>query len=203
MKIEDINPIESCSVRAKHRSELYDLVELPCLEACLSLYDKNIFTYWSNANKINNKDAEIGILYTSLDEKNKHYAQKLIQTETAYPEQGTWGLHQGEQGIIVHFPIEKNATSEEISHKMLTLTEGFVTQDVLIGRYPLEDAQDLALKIFGISLDSARAIEYLEALGFFCDPEEKLIWDSEELAQKHRAYVTDLSSNFQTEDKHI
>ena len=74
--IKDIKPIERSPEFVCHRDFLNEIVELPCLEACFSLYDKNIQTHMSSAN-LKDKIAYIDIVYESLDDNNKKIAEQL------------------------------------------------------------------------------------------------------------------------------
>jgi hypothetical protein len=60
------------------KEDLAKIVEEPCLAICEDLYDKNILTYWSSANKDAPNHAFVLIRYESLDERNKAIADKLI-----------------------------------------------------------------------------------------------------------------------------
>ncbi len=103
MKIEEIARIDSSSMRVRSREELETLVELPCLEACFSLYDKNVFTYWSSANKDCNI-AEIDILYNFLDSKNRAYADALVAQGLAEVYESSCGACRLRRGTQHKFP---------------------------------------------------------------------------------------------------
>lgn len=61
MQIEDIEPIESCSIQITHRKQLYSLVELPCLEA----YEvSEAFRYFVDRNE--------GVIWDSQELAEKH-----------------------------------------------------------------------------------------------------------------------------------
>ena len=191
MNIKDIEPIESCSVRIRNRDEIPELVELPCLEACYALYDKNIFTYWSSAN--NDKPiAEIGIRMSCLDEVNTAHAEKLIASGVAERLENAWGLGKNEVGLSISFPIDETDTVEDISARLVNLVESFEPQDVLYGRTDIAEAQELASKIIGSKVNATEARNILECLGYFIDEDEGIIWDSMELAEKHKSYLAEI-----------
>ena len=50
-RIKDIEPIELEGVIIKRKEDLRRVVEEPCLEACETLYDLNIETNMSSANR--------------------------------------------------------------------------------------------------------------------------------------------------------
>ena len=87
-KIAEIEPIDSQEVLGasteyvivKSRDDLRKIVEEPCIAACLYLYDKNIFTINSSANKQNiGNNGTIGIHYDSLSEENKEVVKQLAK----------------------------------------------------------------------------------------------------------------------------
>lgn len=190
MNIKDIKPIESCSVRIKSREEIATLVELPCLAACYSLYDKNIFTYWSSAN--NDKPiAEIGIRMSCLDEVNAAHAEELIDAGVAERLENAWGLGKKEAGLNISFPIDVTDAVEDISARLVNLVDCFEPQDVLYGRTSISESQELASKIIGGEVSETEARDILECLGYFIDEDEGIIWDSEELAKKHKSFLAE------------
>ena len=73
-----IEPIEEGGITLETREDLTRLVEPPLLEACQILFDKNIRTVMSSANK---KDkggkAHIIISFDELNEQNQQIANKL------------------------------------------------------------------------------------------------------------------------------
>lgn len=77
--LSQIDPIEQGGLTPDSKEELKTLVEAPLLEACQILYNKNIKTLFSSANK---KDLSIGkvyitIDYNSLSLKNQEIARNL------------------------------------------------------------------------------------------------------------------------------
>lgn len=80
--ISDIEPISKGPQVPSSRSDVKKLVEYPLLDCCLILWDKNILTVQSSANKddvnsLYGRLAYIDIDYTSLSEKNKRIAEVL------------------------------------------------------------------------------------------------------------------------------
>ncbi len=76
--ISEIEPIEGGGITPTDRKDLDQLVEFPVLEACRILYDKNIPTIMSGANKKNVPgEAHIIIAYDMLSPQNKIIAEKF------------------------------------------------------------------------------------------------------------------------------
>lgn len=70
----------------KDREDLRRIIEEPCLDACLTLYDKNIQTVSSSANEGNRGgEAYICINYDSLEEDNKQILKRLIEEGIVEP----------------------------------------------------------------------------------------------------------------------
>lgn len=78
--ISDINQIElGPGLIPKNRDEFENIVEKPCLPACLFLYDRNIRTIESSCNNVNNSYAFITIDYNSLSEENRQVLKQLVE----------------------------------------------------------------------------------------------------------------------------
>jgi len=86
--IADVEPINSVDVLnyggteeviVATRDDLRKIVEEPCLAACLYLYDRNIRTVNSSANRQNiGNNGWIGIDYDSLSESNRKILEQLM-----------------------------------------------------------------------------------------------------------------------------
>ena len=109
--------------------------------------------------------------------------------------ENSWGLGEGEVGLSISFPIDNTDSVEDISAKLVKLTEGFEPQDVLYGRRNVDNSQSLVTKILGVEVNATEAQNYLECLGFFIDTDEGIIWDSKELAEKHKLYQTKINTD--------
>lgn len=81
--ISQVPAIRHGTSTPRDRETLAQLVEMPIREACLHLYDLNIKTYTSSANKkdITSGGAHIFVEYESLSETNKKIAQALVQKD--------------------------------------------------------------------------------------------------------------------------
>ena len=116
------------------KSDLAKFVEAPCLPVCEELYDKNILTYWSSANKYNPKEAFVVIRYEFLDEVNKQTAKNLVRAglitqvggmESHNSFNGQYGV-----GLKLAVPTNLDMPIDEISVALKKLSSNFVYQDI-------------------------------------------------------------------------
>lgn len=209
-KISEIIAIDSTDfgygferVIIKNREDLRKIIEEPCLPACLTLYDKNIRTVNSSANKseIGGK-AYIGINYDSLDENNKEILNSLIKTGIIEPLNLSNDPNQrGGRDFMIKVPVYENDTVGIVSDRFMQIISNFEQQDVLYGKYTKEEAKQYAK--YSLALDpntsDEELIRILEELGssiekflsfenLVFDPEEQIYWYNEELYNKHKEY---------------
>ena len=120
--LRDIEPISFApGERVSSREELEELVEPPLLRACQMLFDKNVHTTVSSANKNNliNGRVSFAVDYGSLSDDNKKIVDRLnaeykatlepgqllrpggfvmrVNTETTEPEIEAWSLSIAQQ----------------------------------------------------------------------------------------------------------
>lgn len=128
----------------KDRETLDTIIDIPCLESCRYLFDCNILTLASSANKTNittNLDYSKGFIsidYSSLDDNNKIIFHNLV-------ENGLIQLSDNfEKSLVFNLevPITEETTAEDFSSKMLALANYFQRQQVLYGYYTLEEFQN-------------------------------------------------------------
>lgn len=84
--LTEVEPIkENRNTTIKRRGEIKDLVEFPLVTACEELYDKNIRTLESDANKesVNLGQARLTIDFDSLSDANKEIAQQLAEVKVS------------------------------------------------------------------------------------------------------------------------
>lgn len=124
----------------KNRETLDIIVDAPCLEACRYLFDCNILTLASSANKTDitpdlaYSKGFISIDYSSLDDSNKEIFNKLV-------ENGTISLSENfekRKTFNLEILITEDTTVEDFSNKMLSLAYCFQPQQILYGFYTLE-----------------------------------------------------------------
>lgn len=108
-----------------NRTELKDFVEPPLLKACEDLYDKNIRTLETSANKKNlaSKYAYINIDVTSMSPENTLIAQGIAQKE-----EGDILEYDGKQVLVVKIPIKDETTTSEIEEQSVKLASMFKKQ---------------------------------------------------------------------------
>ncbi|MGD0976687.1 MAG: hypothetical protein ABR875_00085 [Minisyncoccia bacterium] len=171
--LSQIEPIENWRGTAiKKREQLKEFVEEPLLSACEELYDKNIQTLSSSANK---KDIEIGdvgivIDFETLSEENRKiglFVGKLSEGD-------------GRQQINISIPVDKNTTVKDVQTRAMEIVHQFQKQPMLWAEvYTLEDMQ----KAFPPDPENYNEKEYFDEIisyGYYYDPESKYFFLSKE-----------------------
>ena len=117
--ISDIGPIMEMDAGVGRREDLAMLVEPPLLEACQILFDKNIHSVMSSANK---KDLEykescayILIEYEGLSPDNKQIADRICQRTV-------------DGGYRIEVPLNPNSTFGEVKKAAFELVSTFKQQ---------------------------------------------------------------------------
>lgn len=200
-KISEIKRIDNEEEIIVERAQMGEIVEKPCLAACLILYDKNIQTLASTANGDNTGQvASITVNYSLLSDENKAIAQSLL-------EQGKIGDivtsngrgRDGTQEFSIDTPVHENSTVQEVSDSLAAIASQFQMQDVLFGRkspeYVNEHIGDVAKSIYGagaeISQDELSDLAVM-VYGEY-DAETNCFWQNRELLEKHRQFVSGVS----------
>ncbi|MCX4365010.1 MAG: hypothetical protein OSJ70_04480 [Bacilli bacterium] len=128
----------------KNRETLDIIVDAPCLEACQYLFDCNILTLASSANKnditsdLAYSKGFITIDYSSLDESNKEIFNKLVESGLIILGED----FEKRRKFNLEVSITEDTTVEEFSNKMLSLAYNFQPQQILYGCYTLEAFQN-------------------------------------------------------------
>lgn len=122
------------------KEDLKKIVEEPCLAVCEALYDKNILTYWSSANKNAPDRAYVLIRYESLDDNNKKIADDMVAKGILSDEpryQFDSFNAAPEYGKALYLGIDTNPDMEvaEISEKLCKIAAEFVPQDIKYNVY--------------------------------------------------------------------
>ena len=195
----------------RDRTVLDIIIDPPCLEACKYLFDCNILTQNSSANR---NDISVGkgyitIDYKSLDEHNKKVYEDLLkrgiatQYHTIYYDDTD--VVQS-QCFTIEVPLNGNTDSEEFSKLMLEVAKNFSPQEILYGFYTQEEIEAIApnslnmcvedddsFSYFGEYLSSRYGEEikmsdlvkeYVKIKGYYYDEENSTYWISEELCRK-------------------
>ena len=167
----EIEPIqESRGSMVKTRDQIKKLVEVPLLSACEELYDKNIRTVSTSANK---KDIESGrpgyiiIDFGSLSEENRKIARQLGELS-----------HEDNTGqILIEIPLAKNTTADEIKKFAESIAHKFEKQLMTWApTYTLQDLREIYCD------NEAQVEDFID--GYYYNPKEKLFYLSEEHFKK-------------------
>lgn len=175
-KIGEIKPIEeSRNTIVQSREQLKELVEGPLLSACEELYDKNIRTLSTSANK---KDIQYGtahliVDFDSLSEENKGIGEQLGE------------IHRADKmnQLVINIPLTEQSTASEVKEFAESVAHKFKNQPMTWApTYTLEQMR----QIYGIDPNDETYDVEAFADQFYYDPEKKLFYPSEELAQKSK-----------------
>jgi hypothetical protein len=133
----------------KDRDAIKLMVDLPCLEACEYLFDCNILTTTSTANKndISSGCGDIGINYDSLSDENKKIYQMLVDRNIIKP----YGEHETGRGLIAHdflinIPMDETTTCEDFSKRLMEIVSLFQPQELTYGSFTRQDMEKMAQK---------------------------------------------------------
>ena len=173
-KISEIEPLqESRNSIVKMREQLKEFIEPPLLSACETLYDKNIRTLSTLANKqdIERQTGHIIVDFDSLSDKNKELGKQF----------GEIVFDDGINQLVIKIPITENSTFEEIKNYAESLVGKFEKQSMTwVPFYTIEQLR----KIYGVEPnDDSFGIEGF-ADQFYYDPSKNLFYMSEEHARK-------------------
>lgn len=172
--LSDIEPIEEGGLVFRQKEDIDKLVELPLVDACKQLYDKNIQTWQSSANKkdIQNREVYVIVVSDSLSEENK-----LIAKEIGEP------FSYGETELVkLSVPVSEATTIAEIKTKMDALVERLKSQPpTWIEGHGI----DYFKKIYGPGIIEEDLIGSLsEEGGLYFDRDSRLFYPSEEQFKK-------------------
>ena len=157
-KIASLSPIERSAGEVLTREAIKDIVEPALVKACEHLYDKNIRSISSSANQkdVASGNAYIEIDYDSLSDENRKIADELCEVYE----------YDGNKIAIIKIPVNENSTIEDIERQGLVITEKFQKQSASwIPTFPGDE-------------------ETAKTQGLFFDPEESLMYLSEEHYRK-------------------
>ncbi len=138
-KISDIEPIgESRNIEIKNREDLKGLIEAPLLSACQELYDKNIRTLSSSANKqdIHYGSGHIVIDFDTLSDANKEIAATTGEVTFA----------DNMNCLDIKIPLTTESTFDSVQAFTEKIAHKFEKQDYSVATYTIQDLR----KIHGI-----------------------------------------------------
>jgi hypothetical protein len=180
-KLADLEPIEESHVCPESKADLAHVVEGPLLSACEKLYDKNIQTFMSSANK---KDLAIGsvhfiIIYEALSKKNKEIAKQLIAEKKAVLSQ-THGFYQ-DITLAVDIAVTQESTWGEIEDQANAVADRFNTQRLIPEVYSYEFLSNYLSAAIEEDIGGSEAPpEYFEQHGFFYNKQSNVFFKSKE-----------------------
>ena len=127
----------------KSRDTLDLIIDPPCLEACKYLYDCNILTINSTANKknIENGKGAIDINYHSLDDYNRKVVDSLVSEGLIHLRED-FDKESRDEVFSIEIPINENTTVEDFSNQMLTIAKYFQPQEIRYGYYTKDEFYD-------------------------------------------------------------
>jgi hypothetical protein len=166
--------INNRSIAIESRDQLQELVESPLLTACEELYDKNIPTLSSSANK---NDLAAGKVYVNIDyealsDENKKIAKTFGDPHFFAPD--------NETSLQLAIAVNENTTEDEIREKFEKIVRQFHRQALRVKSDTLEDLRK-EWKIDDITLDELKMTpqEYFLGMGYYYDPISNKYFESE------------------------
>lgn len=145
----------------KEVSTLKYMIDEPCLKACEYLYNCNIRTLNSSANKNNvGGNGFITIDYATLDDTNKDIYNKLVE-RGILPYNELRSYDGGTIPFNIEVPITEDSTCEEFSKKMLSIAMMFKEQNILYGFYNEKELEEKALNGINESIYSVLVAKVL------------------------------------------
>ena len=172
---------ESSDQMIRNREQLTNLIEIPLLSACQELYDKNIQTLATSANKKDIGTGEIYIIidFNSLSPENQEIAKQYADVVDLNEHASKWGKLEAVKIIIPVNPIDEKISVLEIKQEAEKIADAFKEQPMTWApKYTLEDLKEC------YCIDSDDLEIWEDELGFYYDREEKVFYVSEEHYKK-------------------
>jgi transcriptional regulator of heat shock response len=187
-KIKDVEPIENGGTTLTSEN-LQDFIEEPCLDACRRLYNLNIETTMSSANK---KDVGsygyINIALDSLSEENQQIILEMVKDEKNR-DRFSFGTEHGsipQKIISIRTPINEETTVDDVKECFDNIISRLKEQDVLYARFSLEEIAQNIIRYYG--QDTEIDEELIEEMGYYYSDDENVYFRGEELLKKHLEY---------------
>lgn len=187
-KIRDIEPIETGGSIVT-RETLQDFIEVPCLDACRYLYDLNIQTTMSSANK---KDVVgygyIHIALNSLSTENQQIVLRMLEQDNN-EDRFSLGTEHGsvpKRFISIKTPINEETTVGDVRKDFMQVLSSLKIQDVLYGRYSRDEVIQYIKSCYGQDIEIDE--ELIKDIGFCYCSDEDIYFENEELLNKHLKY---------------
>ena len=189
IKVKDIEPIHMEGVTITKRDDLKKVVEEPCLDACETLYDLNIETYMSSANKKNvGQYGYIDIVLGSLSKENQQILLRMLEGENKDRIVLSRGHGESEPIKIIKIRtlINEDTTVGDVKRAFMDIISTLKIQDVMYGRYSYEELVRIIKAAYGEDIDIDE--ELIKACGYCYCQDDDVYFESEELLNKHLRY---------------
>ncbi len=195
--ITQIEPKEDSGWRVIRNKEMIsEMVELPLIDACKGLYEKNIETVSTSANRKDVEDADpekgprayIEINKESMSKENMEILRSV--RENLFNDYTVEGFDDdSEKTVMIYIPFNENSSVDEIRIKAENLAEMFKKQEPLWISNNKEryiKSRETLEKEWNVE-ESTR--EDWENEGYYYDAEEGLFYESEEIYKKHKGLI--------------
>ena len=184
-KISDIDAIEVEGVTLS-RETLKDFIEEPCLDACRHLYDLNIETTMSSANKKDVGDyAYINIATDTLSSENNQILLEMSKREGMENKFEVRNQHGStpKKIISIRTPINENTTVEEVKRDFMEMISVLKMQDVLYERFSSDEVIQFIKECFGqdVEIDD----NLIQEMGYYYSADDNVYFHGKELLEKH------------------
>lgn len=169
-------PIEESGITLARREDVSRLIEPPLRGACQALYDKNIETSMSSANKkdLVNGEVYITIFFDSLSPENQEVAKSLSQVYE----------YGGRKYVKITIPVTATTTVSEVEKAAIEIADKFKKQHMnWAPNYSLEEMRV-------IFADPKLSLEDLKGdPNLFFDEERGRFYLSEEHSRKSKEKI--------------
>ena len=177
--------------------------EPACVQASIELFNKNIITTMNDTEGDNGSRMDedgkcvIWIDYGLLSKKNQDVVSSLVSKGNAYR-----FMDKETDTVSIFVPCNGEETVGEVSDKLLNVVSLFQEQDFKKGRYKVFDFWEKRSGYYAKYFPSTfreyfekedfswqNIVDFAQAVGYYFDPEEGIIWDCKEYYDKHKAYA--------------
>ena len=170
----------SRNIPITYREQIVKIIESPLVEACQILYDKNIQTIDSSANKNNVRHswyAGIVINYDTLSRENQEIAVQEF-----------WSPQKHKDGyfcVTLRVPLTSNSTSWQVRRKTILLAKKLKTQPLSRTKIlSLKEAKECVSKQTGEDRPNLSPEDIAEYLWRYYDSETQCYYYSKEHCDK-------------------
>ena len=178
--------------------------EPACLQTCIDLFKKNIKTTMNDTEgvledtPISSGVCKIWIDYRFLSEENKSVVAELIASGNA-----SRFMDGTTDTVSIFVPCNSEQTVGEVSYQLQLIASKLKEQDILYGRGTLEETYQSYVPLItrfpfyaegcfdnGVTVEGVLKLGQKLGCDLFYDEEEGLIWNSIELYERHKKYLS-------------